>query len=1172
VKETGKVQEVQPDLRQKIESRNFLTQKDLAYLNRKAPHAQVTVKPGASGHPHPLLNLDREVAEKIAYDHLRTTLRKYNYPDTAWIVDVGGNPSRHARHREPGYNGNSGRRVHSCNPVLSAADVCRKVNHGYETRTCDHDALSCECVVPAAYLSVDSLYYLDRDYIANLVYKSESKLLFAVCHSFDDAFGTFGNGEANFIVRGPSEVVMHVKGNLQPYVHNNLSWLRDGSYPIALGQYQTLCWTQVSQTTDHVVIMFTLSFSHFDSIPEPSSTFIPALQDTNYFGSIVTGPLGENPTINVPGSFLSAPTTKLFSFYSWIFVSTADDVTMYAPKLLVSDACQYMMGRVRDTKSFSQLLTTLRSKVKKINMPSQYLENSVFASACLAFVHGLEFETKTMYAIIKPAISLISLHTKALKFEYNRVWNLKKVAAVIIAGGALIGGSCGIGIAATLKTILAASAGVLAVKTGYEIARFLKRSMRRQSLPEKVFDRYLIDRSSNPPSNSVGALSPVVLPPTDPPVSVEDLLEMKIDSSATISVPEPFAARPSNSFVPAGIVATCSIPVVPTNSAHSVASALVQRQLLPQPFHDDSKFDSKFFDRFRKWVRNNFDVLFPGLENSVIPDFHAWNTRFPGSQQQRHIAALKDVEKGDCIDKFLLRRSMFVKTEGNAKSTADGVPSFTPRCIQSASPHFNVIMGPFVHAFQKRLKTIWSIKNKRGLIFASGGSAEELGEMFSNMMEIPVVGLGEGDQGKFDSKFHELCHDLEREIFSRAGASETVKKFHKESVFTEGVAKFGINYTVSGTRHSGDPQTTVGNSMFDALAKLFCYCVHNNISAAEALKSIIQAVTGDDDLLAANEFTLKNWDVAGMMLKLGFDYKPKFHFGARVLHFATYCSARFFPVTDSKGREIYILAPMIGRVYSKIGYYINATPDRNPAIGYLKYVRGDALGRQRDYNGIPFLRTIVKHMLRLTAGVEAKASAVNTHRVSQYCEPNDNTWIMLREVYGLTEGDEKEYDAMLASISSLPAFCDFVPLAKAAVIDGVADEVWFKDEFEDDEPVLPNPEPYEVKSTNWRKVMPSAPFVDALSLTSQLSTDHVIEVKSDDPYGHRIPSDAAELYVPPSLLETDIYEQTFDTFAVAVHDPNRDADLQAWIDCAAVSDSRDDLDPDSQHASDRARF
>jgi hypothetical protein len=153
--ETGQTNQV-------IHSNHYLSPAQLKYVKQRTPGIQVVFNNRLSHHEHPILHLDREVAEKSAIDYLQRMGKKVegDMPADHKIIDIGGNPDRHAK--------NHRKMIHSCNPVISGADVIRNMRYNGLTNYCQHKAEDCNCYEPYAHLSIDSLYYLSPSQIAQL--------------------------------------------------------------------------------------------------------------------------------------------------------------------------------------------------------------------------------------------------------------------------------------------------------------------------------------------------------------------------------------------------------------------------------------------------------------------------------------------------------------------------------------------------------------------------------------------------------------------------------------------------------------------------------------------------------------------------------------------------------------------------------------------------------------------------------------------------------------------------------------------------------------------------------------------------------------------------------------------------------------------------------------------
>jgi len=605
---------------------------------------------------------------------------------------------------------------------------------------------------------------------------------------------------------------------------------------------------------------------------------------------------------------------------------------MCTPKSLVAEVATKCMGKVRTPDTFAKMIAFVSHEMRKINVPPSLISRSAFATVCLGFVRDVDSEISLMHGIVKPCLNSMNVHNDALtKFDFKFVWNFKKVATVAATVGAAV-------IGAAAAHVLPVTAGVVAAGTlvGNAAIAHLAKKVADHKDP---FHSYYIDRSSVVESKGVIPLShPVVLPSTDPAKTLGELAELEIDSTASISVPDETLRTESACVVAAGIVSTHNIPVVPSRSAHSSISCLKERALKKQPYHDKTKFNLAYWNRFESFVKAKLRTVLPGMvTDKVIPTSDAiWDERFPVSQQVAHRKARVEWDNGDYRQWVIHARKAFVKGELLLKSTSDGVPKLAPRCIQGASDIHSVVTGPFFHSFSKRLKEEWSVLKGLGPMYASGHSAEILGKMFEDSIgNIPNPGFLEGDFSRLDTTIHEKFLNLEMWIYKECGASDEVLYMLNKCIRTKGYMSYGISYAVDGTRHSGDQQTSCGNTLLVALSLLFVYMDHHKLTLEQVLAEVALPALGDDSVLIAPESRLKDLEkhsITGMLLKLGLDYEPVFHFGPTARFHVTFCSARFYPCANSQGEDVCVLAPKIGRVYGKMGYYCSP---QNVTSGYM---------------------------------------------------------------------------------------------------------------------------------------------------------------------------------------------------------------------------------------------
>jgi hypothetical protein len=885
-------------------------------------------------------------------------------------------------------------------------------------------------------------------------------LLVATIHEFNDAYGSFAAGEATYQYVSEEVVSMSVRGNNHSYTHSSLSWMRQNA--IKFPSY-TLVWTKIEQFIEHSMYVFTITTENV-AIENPIiSDLRPSLENDNFYGGVVSGVLSEQPKVNVPGELFQIPNIKLYSLGPWMLVYHNDsNVTMYAPKTLISDAALYMAGRARTAENFAILLAHLRFKAKQVNLPSHMLSSSLMAAACLGFVKHLHFETSVLHGVIAPLTDTMEVHAQALKFNFKRVWTWKKVVAACAAA---------VAVTATVAPTIATSLSItnqalnmlpyvkhLVHKTAYTGLKLsaLTAMYKTAFLPYKryettdVYDQYRIDRSSYNGASRSLTIPILKLPGTKPVMSIEELSSMELDKTAKMTVPDASLRKETSHIVPGSIVSTHSVPVVIESSAHAVVSGLVQRALKPQPYHSNT-FNKATFARFKKLIfePKNFEALFPGLKEEPVTPllFTKWNSRFPLAQQKAQAKAWEECQNGNYKPWVELIRKTFIKKECLTKSTEFGVPKLKPRVIQGAGPHLNSKTGPSIAAFAKRLVDMWSVKNKRGPTYVSGASAEEIGAAFQDALHhIADAAILEGDFELFDTTIHREFLELAIEIYVIAGLHHKVLNILEQMIATKGFAPFNIYYEVDGTRHSGDQATSEENTMIQGLCLSFVIyeLLHDvagneSITFVDVLKAVLMLLLGDDNLTIAPLAWIENIEaIKTKLLELGLMFEPVLHTGPNAKFTATFCSSRFWPCTSSEGKEICVLAPKIGRVYAKFGYYDNPPP----GMDIRRLARGDALGRRNDCSMLPCIRHLVQRVIDTTTGIEEfhtmsmkKRNANNAH-VTEYYTPNNQTYEMSKVLYNIDRATEQEYFNLLQQIKNIPAVCDFTPLRQALVVDG----------------------------------------------------------------------------------------------------------------------------------------
>lgn len=292
-------------------------------------------------------------------------------------------------------------------------------------------------------------------------------------------------------------------------------------------------------------------------------------------------------------------------------------------------------------------------------------------------------------------------------------------------------------------------------------------------------------------------------------------------------------------------------------------------------------------------------------------------------------------------------RSAFVKVENLLHRYRVQQIDKAPRIIQGAEPTFINGTGPWIMAFQDHMKSVWHINN--WITFSSGYNGQQLGRWFDVHNRPEVL---ENDISKFDSSVSQLLLRLEVDICRWHGAPRQVLELMRANIKTRGVTKHGIVYSVPGGRKSGDPYTSVGNSILNALMHVYCYATHHNLTIHQLKREVSTLVQGDDNVLQARR-TLP-WQE--YFLRLGFSATP---IRRRERHDTEFCSSVFMPTTQGT-----VLVPKFGRVLAKFGFF----PSKPYHADVQQLVRGNILGLWHSVSMIPWMRKFMRDVYKATSG------------------------------------------------------------------------------------------------------------------------------------------------------------------------------------------------------------
>jgi len=399
-------------------------------------------------------------------------------------------------------------------------------------------------------------------------------------------------------------------------------------------------------------------------------------------------------------------------------------------------------------------------------------------------------------------------------------------------------------------------------------------------------------------------------------------------------------------------------PVAFASNQHNEEQALYARVLADtiEPISDE-------LEACLEWCRKNHKFLFPRMHKVVSVSFDEYLLRSNAAPSVKKILrrtydrlVSDGIYEDSCLSSAQLynftARSSFVKVENNLYWTPLGKKQKAPRLIQGAMPEFICIVGPWIMALQDLLKRRWNTK-KSNIVFTSGVKSEQAAQFIAG-------GQGEileDDLGKFDCSIRRPWCEYEVWLAKKFFAPRAVVALMRANIKTHGSTLHGWKYKCDGTRKSGDPYTSLMNSIINGLSHLYLYCKWTGRSVVSARKSIRMLVQGDDNLMRHVERKRFNWPKG--MASLGFDSEAIYR---KHLEEAEFCSNRLYFATGG-----WVFGPKPGKVLAKFGFIIN--PPKH--VTQESMMRGVALGLQKSCNFIPPIKCVIERVLELTEGHDA---------------------------------------------------------------------------------------------------------------------------------------------------------------------------------------------------------
>jgi hypothetical protein len=316
----------------------------------------------------------------------------------------------------------------------------------------------------------------------------------------------------------------------------------------------------------------------------------------------------------------------------------------------------------------------------------------------------------------------------------------------------------------------------------------------------------------------------------------------------------------------------------------------------------------------------------------------------------------------------------------------------------AAPPEFVVLTAPFIKELTGLVKKAWNLHSK--IVYAPGRSSRELAECIEarnsiNHANEDFVGYDSSQDSSFANGEVSICKQY-------GAPCATIQLMGKNGKFTHGVSREGIKFQCDYIRNSGDPWTTLFNTIWNGALNAYAFCMDRGCDPKQ-MDALI-CVGGDD---SSTHYDGEPIDFNHYMSALGMPVEVK-HVQSCDIEFL---SCRL--VHTSTGPNF---VPKVGQTIAKLGYSVRANPKNA-----LSIARGAAMSMQFAASGCPPLNSYIQTILRLTEEVKEERPRDEPWKMSAghtgYATPE--TWAELWEVYAWSIELQEQLDAQLDSLTEL---------------------------------------------------------------------------------------------------------------------------------------------------------
>jgi hypothetical protein len=428
-----------------------------------------------------------------------------------------------------------------------------------------------------------------------------------------------------------------------------------------------------------------------------------------------------------------------------------------------------------------------------------------------------------------------------------------------------------------------------------------------------------------------------------------------------------------------GPVISPSILTGPIGCTHDCRAALTNRQLRDPGLPINARAFKKAYDFIMQ--DDIFFALFGADEHQPITpltydELEASSTWGAGVRKDRRAAfeEWRTMGEEEANSKVVLNRKAFCKIEISVKTPAmlDETP-LAPRCVTGGTDYYQSVLGRYTKAAANHVKKgpLSGIRDGVPTLFAYGMvPPTQITTVFSDWEECDE--FAEADYSKFDAHQMKELLDFEVDVYERMfGINMDPRdlallrtQLSSKGIFVGkscGAEQAIWEYFHDGKRRSGDPNTSIGNSIvniFCLIHWLLCNYSQNVVRSWILISSPVHFMVGGDDVAIAgtsdilNKLSQTTNKLSQVGMRLDFVLRS-------CLADMTFFQRNYYKLEDGTLRGI----PKPGRILAKT--FASTTPPASiEDADYAVHVLSNNFAN--DYHGFPVLGKLFAHLASIT--------------------------------------------------------------------------------------------------------------------------------------------------------------------------------------------------------------